>query len=525
MNHANSSQTAKTGKFAFIKHLIVQCCNWLQVADVGLAKLHSTSSVATKQNTASHANADAYAAPEVRSARGGVTEKVDIFSFGVLLHEAVQKRVPAGPGSSVRQLPPGCPQALGKLIEQCLATQPASRPSAADLVRQLEDLVEAHCKPWRGVLGPKQAKPARSPASHQSEGKDLEQEKREEVRRLQDAARRRQAASGSSDGHKVSPGSLGAAPQPSGSAIVIKRDGTGEKKASKADIEKLKADLRECLQSTPGKVVAASARKGGMSNGAMRTDLEKELQQKRHEALAQLADVESSERKKLWENLEAQLGKIEGQIPSGSVPEIKEKLLGAVRELKGSQGERRRNAERDTEQQILKHVQEQKQAQAQLNRQLEAISPASKKRAEAGAGPKTHQAAQRLAAGSSAVAVGKPTQPAGMSTGTKPSVMSTAQIRGTKSEAQVQLQQLRREQEAKLADMENRELRALAQQAKEQVAKVSGALTAPQLQDVNRQCRDAEQQLRKQQQGRRKDLERQLDEAARKIKAMGLTSK
>eukprot|EP00208_Stichococcus_sp_RCC1054_P006737 CAMPEP_0206141092 /NCGR_PEP_ID=MMETSP1473-20131121/11769_1 /ASSEMBLY_ACC=CAM_ASM_001109 /TAXON_ID=1461547 /ORGANISM="Stichococcus sp, Strain RCC1054" /LENGTH=771 /DNA_ID=CAMNT_0053535505 /DNA_START=465 /DNA_END=2780 /DNA_ORIENTATION=- len=83
-----------------------------------------------------------YAAPELIL---GVrcTDKVDIFSFGVLLWELSTQEMPIRGQLRDVQVPEECPQAVADLIDACLQANPLHRPSAADLCDALKRALEA----------------------------------------------------------------------------------------------------------------------------------------------------------------------------------------------------------------------------------------------------------------------------------------------------------------------------------------------------------------------------------------------
>ena len=100
-----------------------------KIADVGVAR--------TKANmdmTAQKGFTAAWAAPEVVFRRRA-TEKIDVWSFGVVLWEIVTGSVPK-PGQLV--LPSWCSGALRNLYSSCTSEDPTARPSAGKVVQDLK---------------------------------------------------------------------------------------------------------------------------------------------------------------------------------------------------------------------------------------------------------------------------------------------------------------------------------------------------------------------------------------------------
>ena len=98
----------------------------VKIADVGIAHTMCTSDM-----TAQRGYTVAWAAPEV-ILRQRATEKIDIWSFGVILWEVVTGRVPH-PGQL--GFPTCAPAHLPILYRRCTSNTPTNRPSAAELTR------------------------------------------------------------------------------------------------------------------------------------------------------------------------------------------------------------------------------------------------------------------------------------------------------------------------------------------------------------------------------------------------------
>ncbi|PNW78109.1 hypothetical protein CHLRE_10g464550v5 [Chlamydomonas reinhardtii] len=111
----------------------------------------------------------------------GITEKCDIYSFGVLLFELITGKEPwegchplyaicqvqSGAVLPVPDDPRRCPPALRALVLRCLAYRHTCRPSSAELVAELDAFIEQHAQglPLQGrAAQPVQRVPAPAPA-------------------------------------------------------------------------------------------------------------------------------------------------------------------------------------------------------------------------------------------------------------------------------------------------------------------------------------------------------------------------
>lgn len=87
----------------------------------------------------------AWSAPEARAGRGW-TDRSDVYSLGLLLYRLLTGKLPTLPGSDepvpVDRHAPGCPDELAAVVMRALQPHPGDRPSAAQLVRELEDIRE-----------------------------------------------------------------------------------------------------------------------------------------------------------------------------------------------------------------------------------------------------------------------------------------------------------------------------------------------------------------------------------------------
>ena len=105
--------------------------NVAKIADVGIAKSKMQSDM-----TAQRGFTIAWAAPEVVYRRRA-TEKIDIWSFGIILWEVVTGQVPQ-PGQLV--LPSSTSSALQQLYTQCTSEDYQMRPSAGDILVSLKNM-------------------------------------------------------------------------------------------------------------------------------------------------------------------------------------------------------------------------------------------------------------------------------------------------------------------------------------------------------------------------------------------------
>ncbi|KAK9908804.1 hypothetical protein WJX75_003138 [Coccomyxa subellipsoidea] len=118
-----------------------------KVCDFGIAKFKDRTFVSTKN---ANAGTPAYMAPEMFEGRR-VSEKIDVYSFGVLLWEMLTGELPWGHLSTPMQviyvvgvlkkrlrIPDRCPEALRQLITQCWQDDADLRPSFTTIVPRLE---------------------------------------------------------------------------------------------------------------------------------------------------------------------------------------------------------------------------------------------------------------------------------------------------------------------------------------------------------------------------------------------------
>ncbi|KAK9804917.1 hypothetical protein WJX72_011872 [[Myrmecia] bisecta] len=107
--------------------------NTAKIADVGLAKILKDGFISTAQH---EVGTFVWMAPECLMGKR-CTEKVDIFSFAVILWEICTGLVPQrGQMRSVR-VPEECPAAIADLIERGMDSDPDNRPTAKEIVKVL----------------------------------------------------------------------------------------------------------------------------------------------------------------------------------------------------------------------------------------------------------------------------------------------------------------------------------------------------------------------------------------------------
>lgn len=128
-----------------------------KVSDFGLSKWQKHSCISNSSKSMGTAS---YMAPEVLS-NGKITEKADVFSFGVLVWECLTGREPwqhLNPFQIIYQVcftdqqldvPEGCPPALAALMRQCWSKAPEDRPTWAAVLDALD-----RCLPQRPALMP-----------------------------------------------------------------------------------------------------------------------------------------------------------------------------------------------------------------------------------------------------------------------------------------------------------------------------------------------------------------------------------
>jgi len=105
----------------------------VKIADVGIARTMRASDM-----TAQKGYSLAWAAPEVVYRRRA-TEKIDIWSIGVIIWEVVTGGLPK-PGKL--EMPIGTPLHLTRLYSRCISDNPSARPSALEVTAELKGFYE-----------------------------------------------------------------------------------------------------------------------------------------------------------------------------------------------------------------------------------------------------------------------------------------------------------------------------------------------------------------------------------------------
>ncbi|CAE8630963.1 unnamed protein product, partial [Polarella glacialis] len=123
-----------------------------KLCDFGLAKMRGeqTAVQSTLQGVS-----PVWAPPEMFEKGEGLTEKADVYSFGVIFFELLTKQVPFSevspaqlPASKLAghlpKVPAAVPADCAGLVHQCCAARPASRPSMNGALARVRELAQAH---------------------------------------------------------------------------------------------------------------------------------------------------------------------------------------------------------------------------------------------------------------------------------------------------------------------------------------------------------------------------------------------
>jgi len=95
-----------------------------------------------------------YMAPELFDGGAQITEKVDVYSLAMILHECLTGQVPWADCTMTVQvvfavrvnqerpvIPDACPTSLSRLLIKCWAPDPVKRPSCAEVVKLLDHMI------------------------------------------------------------------------------------------------------------------------------------------------------------------------------------------------------------------------------------------------------------------------------------------------------------------------------------------------------------------------------------------------
>jgi len=132
-----------------------------KVCDFGIAKFKDRTFVSTVNG---QAGTPAYMAPELFDG-ANVTEKVDVYSFSILLWECLTGKIPWGSVPSPMQIiyyvgvlaqrpkmPSTAPENLKQLIEDCWQTEPKARPDFKDVLSRLQQMQQDMWSDGTGTL-------------------------------------------------------------------------------------------------------------------------------------------------------------------------------------------------------------------------------------------------------------------------------------------------------------------------------------------------------------------------------------
>ncbi|KAI7842043.1 hypothetical protein COHA_004243 [Chlorella ohadii] len=116
-----------------IVHLDIKSSN---LGDVGLARMQRGTALSCAPKAVGTFD---YMAPEMIT-NSRCTEKVDLFSMGILLWEICTGERPRRGDMRLPKVPEECPQEVADLISQCMSLDPSERPTAQQLMQRLQDL-------------------------------------------------------------------------------------------------------------------------------------------------------------------------------------------------------------------------------------------------------------------------------------------------------------------------------------------------------------------------------------------------
>lgn len=179
-----------------------------KLCDFGLAKITSKETEAGLQTTLRGVS-PIWAPPEMFDDRNeGMTDKADVYSFGILLFEVLSSQLPfqeirqrdlprAKYDGVLPQLPADYPQDCGALVLDCCKVKPMDRPTMSGVLARLTDISESRKIDFESVKMPEwqQASEIRQEAvaakELRSQAKTIEEEKERLLLMLEQARDKR----------------------------------------------------------------------------------------------------------------------------------------------------------------------------------------------------------------------------------------------------------------------------------------------------------------------------------------------
>ena len=89
-----------------------------------------------------------YMAPEAKTGEKVTSTAADIFSFGILSHEMLTGRGPRADDVQALEIDPSLPAPIAELLRACLSPEPATRPTAAQLVQSFQRSSDDSSSAW-----------------------------------------------------------------------------------------------------------------------------------------------------------------------------------------------------------------------------------------------------------------------------------------------------------------------------------------------------------------------------------------
>lgn len=139
-----------------------------KIGDIGMARVLNRDYLTVLSGLGTFA----WSAPEVLAGRR-CTEKVDIYSFGIVLWEICTGEVPVRGDLRPLAAPEDCPQAVVDLYLRCTAEDPLERPTAIEIVELLSALPHEPPPGTAAAPPPAAAAAAAVLAQHEQSGQPL----------------------------------------------------------------------------------------------------------------------------------------------------------------------------------------------------------------------------------------------------------------------------------------------------------------------------------------------------------------